>query len=103
MILEGHTRTISGAHGFSFRYREKSWSFHEKGNQNPGLVEILKIFFLTLSGGYGCNDLRPRRCGTPPPGVITSDKVIRHNHKAQGRFGGTGTVPSVNGYHLLKT
>ena len=46
--------------------------------------EILKIFFLTLSGD----------CGIPR--AITSEKVIRHNRKAQGRFGGTGTVPSVN-------
>ena len=38
-----------------------------------------------------------------PHGAITSEKVIRHNHKAQGRFWGTGTVTSVNRYHLLKT
>jgi len=31
-----------------------------------------------------------------PPGAITPEKVIGHNRKAQGRFGGTGTVPSVN-------
>ena len=39
-----------------------------------------------------------------PPWSDNSEKVIQHNHKAQGRFGGTGTVPSVKLmlYNLLK-
>jgi len=53
------------------------------------------LFLLTLFGARACN------ASAPPPlwhphGVITPKKVIRHNRKAKGRFGGTGTVPSVN-------
>jgi len=34
----------------------------------------------------------PRRCGSPD--AITPVQVLRHHRSAQGRFGGTGTVPS---------
>jgi len=49
--------------------------------------------FLNALLGYGLQYLRPRRCGIP--GAMTPDKVIQRHRKAQGRFGGTGTVPSV--------
>jgi hypothetical protein len=34
----------------------------------------------------------PRRCGSPD--AITPEQVLRHHRSAQGRHGGTGTVPS---------
>ena len=34
----------------------------------------------------------PRRCGFPD--AITPEQVLRHHRSAQGRHGGTGTVPS---------
>jgi hypothetical protein len=34
----------------------------------------------------------PRRCGSPD--AITPGQVLRHHRSAQGRHGGTGTVPS---------
>ena len=34
----------------------------------------------------------PRRCG--PPDAMTPEQVLRHHRLAQGRYGGTGTVPS---------
>jgi len=34
----------------------------------------------------------PRSCGSPT--AITPEQVLRHHRSAQGRYGGTGTVPS---------
>ena len=45
-------------------------------------------------GNRGMNASTPTALALP--GAITPEKVIRHYRKAQGRFGGTGTVPSVN-------
>ncbi len=60
------------------------------------LVEILKIFFLTLLGATAWNASAPAAVAPPPPEAIILEKVIRHNRKAKGRFGRTGTVPSVS-------
>jgi hypothetical protein len=40
----------------------------------------------------------PRHCGSPD--AITPKKVLRHHREAQGRYGGTGTVPSIIVQHL---
>jgi hypothetical protein len=71
--------------------------YQRKGYKRNGdfdYVETIRIFFLTLFGATACNASAP--AASTPTGAITPDKVIRHNRKAKGRFGGTGTVPSVN-------
>ena len=60
-----------------------------------GSGELLKIFFLTLFFWLR-HVMPPPPPLWHPPGAITPEKVIRHHRKAQGRFGGTGTVPSDN-------
>jgi hypothetical protein len=51
-------------------------------------------FFKTLLGALP----PPRR---HPPVAMMCQKVILHLRKAEGRFGGTGTVPSVNKDRVL--
>ncbi len=41
----------------------------------------------------------PRHFGSPD--AITHEKVIQHYRTAQGRFGGTGTVPSFKHQSLI--
>ena len=57
-----------------------------------GYVEILTIFFSTLLEATARNASAPAAAASL--GVIIPERVIQHNHKAQGRFGGTGTFPS---------
>ncbi len=68
-----------------------------------GFVEIY-TFFLNALGGYGQLPPPPRRGGIPSEAIIP-EKVIHHSPKAQGRFGGTGTVPSEKYaiYNLVKS
>ena len=57
-----------------------------------GSVEILTNFFSMLLGATARN----ASTAVGPHMAITPEKVIQHHRKAQGRFGGTGTVPSDN-------
>ncbi len=54
-------------------------------------VEILTLFFSTLLGATAL--VPPPPPLWHPPWAIIPEKVIQHHRKAQGRFGGTGTVP----------
>ena len=60
-----------------------------------GYVEILTIFFSTLLGAAARDASAPAAVASPS-GAIIPEKVIQHNHNAQGRFGRTGIVPSDN-------
>ena len=51
--------------------------------------------FLNVLWGYGTKYLHSHRFSIPS-GAIIPKKVMQHHRKAQGRFGGTGTVPSEN-------
>ena len=42
----------------------------------------------------------PRRCGSSY--AITPEQVLRHHRSAQGRHGGTGTVPLLHSYQHLE-
>ncbi len=53
------------------------------------------VLFTTLLGATAKNASAPAAVA-PPLGIIP-EKVMQHHHKAQGRFGGTGTVPSDDG------
>jgi len=52
------------------------------------------LFFSQRSFWATVRNLSAPAAVTSPPGAITQEKVILHNRAAQGRFGGTGTVPS---------
>ncbi len=57
-------------------------------------VEIRNLFFSMLLEATARTASAPAAVASLS--VIIPEKVIQHNHKAQGWFGGTGTVPSDN-------
>ena len=59
-----------------------------KKRQSTAIVTILKFLKPLGTAAYDAS--------ATASGAIIPEKVIQHHRKAQGRFGGTGTVPSVN-------
>ena len=67
-----------------------------KCQQNVIMKVRLKFFWLCRNAqlkAYALRGFHPRRCGSPD--AITPEQVLCHHRSAQGRYGGTGTVPSV--------
>jgi hypothetical protein len=66
------------------------------GNEeDPSFLRGLKNILLWRNAQLQAKPSRgfhPRRCGSPD--AITPEQVLRHHRLAQGRYGGTGTVPS---------
>jgi hypothetical protein len=66
-----------------------------------GSEEILKENILTLLGAQAHSAPAPAPAAAATPVAMVLHKEIRHNRKAQGRHGGTGTVPSVKRHLTL--